>query len=498
MADGVIPFLAMLILSLALDTAARPRAARVRDGRGVILLWLVVTGAFGFFLAASGNVWVAAVVSVALVGLFMVASNAKRMLLGEPLVFSDLALLVGVVRHPRFYFTAISASQRWMLALGAAGAVIALALLFSWHWRPHLIGAGLALLAIGVLAGLLRGGSYDGIAATPELARDFERYGMVATLLLYWWRWRETPDPQPCIALSPPLVGRTPVPPEVIVIVQCESFCDPVEITDDPGNTLEGLAAARAAAWQWGTLDVSGFGAYTMRTEYGVLFGRTEQELGFRRYDPFLTAAGEASFALSARLGSAGCRSLFVHPHDLRFYSRDRLMPAVGFDALIGEEGFAPRSPDAGRYVDDRTLGASLAALIDQAAQPTLLYAVTMENHGPWDSATARDAAGRRDAYLRHLQSSDAMLSNLIAHLSRDGRPALLVFFGDHRPSIPGVTAPGGARHTPYVMMRFGENGETMRGSGAPVSLTPADLHQAILGCAVPQRDRAAVNPAAA
>jgi hypothetical protein len=38
-------------------------------------------------------------------------------MLGEPLVFSDLALLIAVVRHPRFYFTAIPQRQRWLAAI---------------------------------------------------------------------------------------------------------------------------------------------------------------------------------------------------------------------------------------------------------------------------------------------------------------------------------------------------------------------------------------------
>jgi phosphoglycerol transferase MdoB-like AlkP superfamily enzyme len=274
-----------------------------------------------------------------------------------------------------------------------------------------------------------------------------------------------------------------PAPPELIVIVQCESFGDPVEITGEAHHALPGLASAREVAWQWGDLDVSGFGAYTMRTEYGVLFGRSEGELGFRRYDPFLSAQGETSYALPARLREAGYHCSFVHPHDLRFYNRDRLMPALGFDRMIGEEGFPPTSSRGGRYVDDRTLGASLAELLDKAAGPTLIYAVTMENHGPWDSDNARDARGRLEAYLHRLQSSDAMLSGLVERLRRDGRSALLVFFGDHRPSIPGATAPGGARHTPYVIVRFDADGSLWEGGPGRTDLSPAALHHAILRC---------------
>lgn len=77
------------------------------------------------------------------------------------------------------------------------------------------------------------------------------------------------------------------------------------------------------------------------------------------------------------------------------------------------------------------------------------------------------------------------MLGDLMAYFAQAGRPALLVFFGDHRPSIPGVTAPGGARHTPYVMLRFSADGAVVLGGGDPVDLTPAELHHRIVHCVV-------------
>ena len=475
----------MLMASLLLDAAAWPRLARMRRWQGLLLHGLGLTGVFGFLLAGSGNAPVAALLATALMALFTVASNAKYKMLGEPLVFSDLALIAGIIRHPRFYFTAIPARQRWVMAIGAALAMIALTLLFSTRPQPHLVGAGLLLLSGGALALLLRGGWFDSMVPVPSLDGDIARLGLVATLLLYWWRWRRTPDPQPCPPLAPIRDVAEPAAPQIIVIVQCESFADPAELMGDARLVLPGLERARAVAWRHGELLVSGFGAYTMRTEYGVLFGRGEAALGFRRYDPFLSAHGEASYSLPTRLAGAGYRSSFVHPHDMRFYSRDRLMPAIGFDDVIGEAGFAPPA-DGGRYIDDRTLGTALATLAKQAATPTLIYAVTMENHGPWDSANARDASGRLDAYLRRLQSSDAMLSDLIESLSGDGRPALLVFFGDHRPSIPGVTAPGGARHTPYVIVRFDSGGQILKGDPAGIDLTPAALHHFVLHCVQP------------
>jgi len=303
------------------------------------------------------------------------------------------------------------------------------------------------------------------------------RLGLLPTMLLYWRRWRAEADPQPC----PEPARDTPDDaPELVVIVQCESFADPVALFGDPARALPGLEAARAAAMQWGNLDVSGFGAYTMRTEYGVLFGRDEAALGFRRYDPLLTARGEGSYALPSRL--KGWRSLFVHPHDMRFYGRHEIMPAAGFAELVGEERFTPPAPGEGRYVTDAAMTEVILQLAQDARQPTLIHAVTIENHGPW----APDAHGSGspdliESYMRLVRHSDAMLTALVQRLSALGRPALLVFFGDHRPSIPGASVPGGERHTPYVMIRIDAAGRVLPGANLRVDLAPAGLHHTLL-----------------
>lgn len=486
---GLISFLLMLGISLMLDGAVRPRRGaskrRLRSRQGVLLHVTVMTVSFGLFLAVSGSAPVAGVLAIALLALFAIASNAKYAMLGEPLLFSDLALFAALVRHPGFYLTALSGRQKAGFCLAALGLLLALAWLFVPHATPHLVGIVSSLSAAAILVILLRRAASATSMRTPDIDVDLERHGLIATLLVYWVRWRETPDPPACQPDgSGSVAQKDGAPPELILVVQCESFADPVELTGDPRLALPELARARASAWQWGSLGVSGFGAYTMRTEYGVLFGRSEAELGFRRYDPFLTARSEASYALSARFGASGYRCVFVHPHDLRFYARDRLMPAIGFDQLVGEDGFAAVTPGTGRYISDRSVGEALHGLIDDAVVPTFLYVVTMENHGPWMKDRLTGSPGGLDAYLHHVRNSDAMLADLIDHLVGAGRSALLVFFGDHRPSIPGVVDPGGARHTPYVMMRVSKDGAIVPHDDRQVDLSPDQLHHAILRAA--------------
>lgn len=474
MADGL-TLAALLVGAVLLDRLVRPRPRGWRTLAGTALLALQMTAVFGLFLALCGSAAVALALALAVQALLVLASNAKHAMLGEPLLFSDLALVGAIFQHPQFYLSAVKAWQRVLVVLAALALLALLAWLFVPELGPHLVGAALLLGSVGVLVLCLRSALVRRLAPHPDAYADVRRHGLLATLLLYWLRWRASHDPAPCAMIER---ASPDDQAELLIVIQCESFADPVELFGDPHLALPALAAARVDAWQWGDLQVSGFGAYTMRTEYGVLFGRDEDVLGFRRYDPFLTALGEASYALPARLKDAGWRGVFAHPHDMRFYGRDRIMPAGGFAELVGEDRFAPPGPMEGRYVTDAAIAKVVMDLADTAGQRTFVYAVTIENHGPWAPEAGEDLV---DGYLRLVGKGDAMLATLRGRIAALGRPARLVFFGDHRPSIPGATVPGGARHTPYVILRFDAAGEIVRGGNLRVDLTPAALHHAIL-----------------
>lgn len=476
LASKVLTVLLFLVGAPLLDRLARPRPARtpMRSMAGLVLLWLLSALPFGLVLTLGGNPGVSAFLALAAVGLLTMVSNAKRAMLGEALVFTDLALLGAVFKHPQFYFSALNSAQKALLALSAP--IVPLLIWFTRTGEPALHLAGiLILLGSGIVLRLIVGmAPWSRLAQHPDSESDVLRHGLIPTLFLHWLRWRASPDPE-----APAMLSQRVSADELVVMIQCESFADPADLFADPELELPGLATARQSAWQHGKLNVHGFGAYTMRTEYGVLFGRHQEALGFRRFDPYLTALNETHHALPARLRSAGWQSLFVHPHDMRFYNRDKILPAAGFAELCGEDRFAPPGSDEGRYVTDAAMADEILTLAASARQPTLIYAVTIENHGPWGSKTG--VSDLRGCYIELVRRSDAMLARLSRELANLGRPATLVFFGDHRPSIPGIAEPGGDLHTPYVILRFDSEGQPLPGTTTAQDLTPADLHHTIL-----------------
>ncbi|MEM7688732.1 MAG: LTA synthase family protein [Pseudomonadota bacterium] len=485
MIDTIPAYFLSLIGALLADAWTRPHAPSARLGlRALVGIWvtaLIAAAGFGVFLAVSGNPLLASILMIAVLGILALASNAKRGVLGEPLLFSDLALLGAMLKHPQFYFSVLAL---WQQVVGVIG-LVALVAVLAWLFKPDaamaLIGAGISGVALIVLAICVRLPPLAGLAQSPQADADVQRLGLATTLLLYWLRWRSA---RTALRLQEPVPIKQAAgadPSEIIIVVQCESFADPTEIFASGGADLPNLARAKRESVQFGRLNVSGFGAYTMRTEYGVLFGREEAELGFLLYDPYLTALHDPAPALPQKLAPSGWRSVFVHPHDMRFYSRDKILPKAGFADLIGEETFAKPASGAGRYVRDTDVATKLLSLAAKATSPTLLYAVTMENHGPWAPHGDASASSMVENYNSLVLAGDAMLGQLLDGMAELEKPATLVFFGDHRPTIPGASDPGGDKHTPYVIVQPGRGDSEARKASERVDLTPAQLHQAIL-----------------
>ena len=450
-------------------------AGRARSVRGLAVLLCAGMALLGAAVAVMGTWLPAAALVVLLAGTLTLVSNIKHDVLGEPLVFSDFALVGAVFRHPQFYLSALRPWHIAVLVLGFAALVAVVLLRATDDVTSRLCGVILAAGAAMSLRALLAAAAWGPLAGNPDLERDVGAHGLVATLLVYWRHWRMQALPPP--PAYPAVAGEADA---LLIVVQCESFADPQALFGADEPPLPGLAAVRSQSWLAGRLAVSGFGAYTMRTEFGVIFGVSEQMLGLHRFDPFLTAGKAAGWALPNRLARGEWTSTFVHPHDMRFYGRDRLMPAAGFDRIVGEDAFPAPAAGEGRYVTD---AAMCDWLLNHAASATgrhFVYAVTIENHGPWSAGGAGPAANKAE-YLRLLAHGDDLLARLMAELPRLARPVTLCVFGDHRPSIPGISMPGGDRHTPFVIVKFGAQGLAVRPGHRDLTLTPSELQGAIL-----------------
>ena len=215
---------------------------------------------------------------------------------------------------------------------------------------------------------------------------------------------------------------------------------------------------------QYGRLAVPCWGANTTRTEFAALTGVEQAALGFDRFNPYHAFARNPLPSLAWCLRRAGYRTLCLHPFDRRFFGRNRVMANLGFDAFLGEEVFtgATRS---GLYVADAEVARIGAELLREEGPSVFVFAITMQNHGPWPGggkrngsrapASVSEAEGLR-AYLRGLKGADTMLRTLSNFLATEFGDGLLAFWGDHLLSFPASFAEFGFAdpRTDYLIWR--------------------------------------------
>jgi phosphoglycerol transferase MdoB-like AlkP superfamily enzyme len=449
------PLLAGAALSLAVERLLEPTPEL---GQRPWRSWAVHLGmwtlAYALVLCVVQRPWFAALLVLAELLFLTIVSNRKVRALREPFVYQDFEYFTDVIKHPRLLLPYLGVIPALVVccAFGAAiwlGIALETGLPARTGWP--VFGAGVAALA-AVGAALIWAGTVRPLPPTFRPADDIRRHGQLASFWYYWLAERGRPALPGASRYTGAPARRAPAELPDIVVVQSESFFDARRLHAGVlPNLLESFDAIRAAAVQRGHLRVPAWGGNTARTEFSFLTGLDSARLGVNLFNPYRKLAQQAVPTIAGFLKRAGYRTVCVHPYPVSFYSRDTAYPALGFDEFLDLEAFRD-AEHYGPYVSDMAVAQRISRLLDGAGAPRLLFAITMENHGPLhlEKVAPGDVerlyrspppAGYDDltVYLRHLANADRMVRALRERLERSPRAALLCWYGDHVPILPQV-----------------------------------------------------------
>lgn len=462
---GILMLIALAITLIAanrLDRLAVPNrhlAARA-PGEAHLVGAAIASWLWLLWLGLSARPLFAMVASLVTFGVFVVTSRVKYSYLREPLVFSDLGFLPTLLRHPDlFYVGRNTAIGLGLVVLLLAGAILAWtaiepravsgALQFALLAAVILVAAGFVGLA-GRIAGLLPAIIAELLDA-PAI-RFVRTLGLSVSLAAGFAAWRRDAQGQG----GPVAVPLNAEGYRAVVILQSESFADlrryGVELA------LPNLDRLRRRALAQGRLDVSCYGAYTHRSEVEMLTGVPFARQRMDRFDPYMRPHRLAPASLARALGIVGWRTLFLHPHDARFFRRERAIPRLGFARFVTEDDFAAEDR-FGPYVGDHAVGRRIVAEIEaatNAGEELFLMAVTMEAHDPYGPGRLPGVDDPVAQYARHLANADAMLGKVTAALDALTDRSLLVFYGDHAPILPGHEGLADDTATDYLVLECG------------------------------------------
>jgi phosphoglycerol transferase MdoB-like AlkP superfamily enzyme len=247
-------------------------------------------------------------------------------------------------------------------------------------------------------------------------------------------------------ALSADSRNQPSIKPNIIFVLN-EAFWDPVELPNvsfskDPIPFFRYLKNN----YQSGTMISPVFGGSTANVEFEILTGLSTKFLpqGSIAYQQYIK---QPIPSIPSLFKANGYVTTAIHPYYDWFYKRDTIFPLLGFENFYSLKDFKD-AEIKGEYIGDLEVSKMIASQIQKTQEPAFIFAVTMQNHGPYseDRYNKKDisvkgnlssqAKGILETYAQGLCDADDSLRNLIDQINQLGEPTAILFLGDHLPYL--------------------------------------------------------------
>lgn len=196
-----------------------------------------------------------------------------------------------------------------------------------------------------------------------------------------------------------------------------------------------------------GNLSVSVLGGGTCNSEFEFLTGLSTAFLptGVMAYQQYINGDLDS---MATILRDQGYRTLAFHPGKPDSWQRDKVYPHFGFEEFLTEKDMENPEYMREAYVTDSSNYQEVIRQFENKGDDKLfLFNVTIQNHGGYQLNTAdipkwvslRGGIGRfpeTEQYLSIMHASDKALQELITYFENVDEPTMIVFFGDHQPSV--------------------------------------------------------------
>lgn len=235
-------------------------------------------------------------------------------------------------------------------------------------------------------------------------------------------------------------------PPNIIILLS-EAFWDITQIkslqfSENPAPMFHALQEK----FTHGTLLSPMFGGGTANVELEVLTGHSmrffpEDSTPYEQYIKQPTAS------LASLLAGQGYKTTAISPFYHWFFNSSEVYKHLGFSRFISLEYFNP-DEYVGPYIGDHAVVRRIIEESERNPGPDFIFANTMENHYHYwpgkfkknhievKSNMSNAVTGIAETYAQGLSGADRALQELIMHFSRVKEPTIIVFFGDHLPSL--------------------------------------------------------------
>lgn len=432
-----------------------------------IFNFLIIGSVAGFIFALTNRLLVSGLITVMIVSLLVTVNIYKFKFLGEYLYPWDLLLYKNIINLlPNIY-----ESINWVVLIGFAVTLLAIlvgTILFykkvdrnehvrlAVKSRVILVLISMTLLSSFIFYRSIQPvryflGNIAQVYNQPwDQQKNYENNGFLLSFLF---------NAQSAIIFPPKgyskgkiddIIAKYSTDTEVvndeqpnIIMVMNESFWDPtvmqgLKFSNDPMPTVR----KHQTGWALSPM----FGGRTSNVEFEVLTGFSNNFLpvGSIAYQQYIS---DTLPSLPNYLATLGYENIGIHPYAGWFWNRDTVYPLIGFDKFIAIDDFVD-PVYKGPYVSDMQVSQTIIQEIENSEAPAFIYAITMQNHTNY----SKDRYEHHDVtiegpitdemndmlmtYTQGIVDADEALAQLIAYYEESAEPTVIVFFGDHLPSL--------------------------------------------------------------
>ena len=433
-----------------------------------LLNWLFLF-ALSLLLNALTLPFLGTLLTMGFVTFWYIANYFVMTLRGKPIMPADLKA-IGTAQEVMGGYTF---APSWQMVLGVAVVALYGALLvLTWRknrpeQRPGLkkellkrgisAAAAVLLMVISVNTETFKG--LSSFAWDMVLMKSFHEEGMVLTFLKsefnsgvrkpegysrelvdsYLKEYQAQEDPEP----------RGTRPTNIIMVMN-EAYSDLRTVGLNPEIDVMPFVDSLQDNTVEGKLYVGVFGGGTCNTEFEALTGNTLAFLGAGAY-PYTENVTEPLFSLASYFQGLGYHTEAFHPNEPQNWNRNMVYPNLGFEKFNSIEDY--ESFGEVTYLHDYPADISdyrfLEAVSEQnKEQPRFLFNVTMQNHAGyerWLDVERTESVEKNGSslyvdtqvYLSLIKASDDEVRQLVETYQNSEEPTMIVFFGDHQPSLP-------------------------------------------------------------
>lgn len=236
-----------------------------------------------------------------------------------------------------------------------------------------------------------------------------------------------------------------------IIFVQLESFFDPyevefLELSSDPIPYFRNLASEYSS----GYFKVPSIGAGTANTEFEVITGMNMRFFGPGEY-PHKTILKEGPAESAAvALAELGYGAHVLHNNGGNFYSRANVFNNLGFDSYTSKEFMNVLQVNAQGWAKDNILTEHILNAMDTTEGPDYVMTIAVEGHGSYpedyvmenptiEVTNLQDEPGKKNSweyFVNLCYEMDKFTQELIEAVNQRGEPSVIVFYGDHLPTL--------------------------------------------------------------